>query len=119
AFLAFTYWQYRQRNRARHEALTKLQRFTQPAQFGELNQLLRQMAMTYRPRQHVAGLAGEKWLAFLDAQLPQKEAGFVALSSDWQQGLFSPMPLSEKQFNACLRQVKVWIKKARFVQQEQ
>ena len=77
------------------------------------------MAMTYRPRQHVAGLTGEKWLVFLDAQLPMKETGFVTLSSEWQQGLFSPTPLSEEQFDACLHQAKVWIKKARFVQLEQ
>ena len=118
-FLGRLCWRHRQQNRARREALLQLQRLTQPNQFGELNQLLRQMAMTYRSRQQVAGLTGEHWLSFLDAQLPMKHTGFMALSDEWQQGLFSPTPLSEKQYTACLQQATVWIKKAQFVQHEQ
>lgn len=111
-------WQQRKsaQNQARREALSQLKGLNSPAQFEQLNLLLRQVAMTYHPRQTVAGLTGEQWLSYLDQQLPEKLRGFMTLSSEWQHGLFSPQPLTQDQFNACYQQTKVWITKANFEQ---
>ncbi|MGF1726178.1 DUF4381 domain-containing protein [Photobacterium nomapromontoriensis] len=103
-------------NQARREAIKLLKGLNSPAQFDKLNLLLRQMALTYQPRQHVAGLTGEQWLCYLDQQLPVKHRGFMALSAEWQQGLFSAAPLTPDQFNACYQQAKIWIARANFVQ---
>ncbi|QUJ69344.1 DUF4381 domain-containing protein (plasmid) [Photobacterium sp. GJ3] len=55
----------------------------------ELNTILRQTALTYFPREKVAGLSGTDWLTFLDHQLPEQHRGFQAMSECWQQALYS------------------------------
>lgn len=40
-----------------------------------LSALLRRVAITTAPRESVAGLQGEAWLAFLDAGLPERRRG--------------------------------------------
>ena len=99
--------------KARKEALRLLKNLNKPEQFNEINLLLRQTAMTYFSRQHVASLTGEQWLSFLDHQLAEKHRGFVALSSDWQQGLFSSHGVEQSAFNQCYQQAKLWLTKAR------
>lgn len=98
---------------ARKEALRLLKSLNKPEQLNEINLLLRQTAMTYFSRQHVASLTGEQWLSFLDHQLAEKHRGFVALSGDWQQGLFSSRVVEQHAFNTCYQQAKLWLAKAR------
>ncbi|PSW21788.1 DUF4381 domain-containing protein [Photobacterium sanctipauli] len=104
-------------NKARKEALNQLKQLKQAGSFNQLNLLLRQVAMSYYPRQDVAGLTGTQWLAFLDSSLPAPQRGFEALAKQWQQGLFSNQALSESDFNACYKQAELWMKKAKFNQE--
>lgn len=102
-----------QRQQARKEAIQQLRKLNDPACFNDINLLLRQTAMSYYPRQQVAGLTGGNWLAFLDSHLDKKQRGFVALSDSWQQGLFSPHGADPDTFDQCYRQAFIWLKKAR------
>ena len=113
-FFMVKFRQHKQQQQARKEALIHLKDLHNPAKFSEINLLLRQTAMSYYPRQHVASLTGQHWLAFLDSQLADKHRGFVALSENWQQGLFSPQGLEQYAFNNCYQQAAVWLKKAQF-----
>ena len=110
--------QHRNRQLARREAMQQLRQLNSPARFNEINLLLRQAAMSYYPRRHVAGLTGGDWLAFLDSHLAEKHSGFVALSDSWQQGLFSPRGLEQPVFDKCYRQAALWLKKARLPARE-
>ena len=104
----------RRQNLARREALNRLAILKSPADFNQLNLLLRQVAMSYHSRTEVAGLTGQSWLCFLDLHLEEKDRGFTRLSEVWQQGLFSPIPLEKEQFSMCYQQAKKWIRKANF-----
>lgn len=59
-------------NRYRREASARLRAMHHvdagPAWLGELNQLLKLTALAAFPRPQVAGLSGEDWVAFLNAQ---------------------------------------------------
>ena len=105
--------QHQSRQQARQEAMQQLRQLKNPARFDEVNRLLRQAAMSYYPREQVAGLTGNHWLAFLDSHLAEKHRGFVALSDSWQQGLFSAEGIEKAQFDKCYQQAKLWLKKAR------
>ncbi|MCW8330198.1 DUF4381 domain-containing protein [Photobacterium sp. SDRW27] len=113
-FLIFKLKQHLQQQEARKEALLHLKKMNNPSQFNEINLLLRQTAMTYYPREQVAGLTGQHWLAFLDSQLKEQHRGFIALSDNWQQGLFSPQGLEQLAFSNCYQQAERWLKKAHF-----
>lgn len=111
-FLVFKLRQHLKQQKARKEALQQLKRLNNPVRLNEINLLLRQTAMTYYSRQQVASLTGKQWLSFLDNQLAEKHRGFVALSDDWQQGLFSARELEQYAFNECYQQATLWLKKA-------
>lgn len=75
------YWFYRRHRRQqwRRQALTELHHLQQqnlsPRELiTQLSMLLRRVAITCFPREEVASLTGDKWLAFLDQQM--KEAAF-------------------------------------------
>ena len=53
---------------------------------SEAQRILRQAALSYFPREKVAGLAGDDWLKFLDTQL--KKPLFVEKQTQWQQTLY-------------------------------
>ena len=67
----------RRRNAARRYALRQLQQYTEAyMQHGDavelgtqLSELVRRTMLAYAPRKEVAGLTGEEWLAWLDADL--------------------------------------------------
>ena len=75
----------RARSAARRQALRRLEalladyeRDRDPAAFGaEVSQLLRRTMLAYAPRNEVAGLTGDAWLAWLDRDLahPQFVSG--------------------------------------------
>lgn len=115
AYLAREVIKHQRKNLARREALQRLAELKSPDDFNQLNLLLRQVAMSYHCREHVAGLTGQSWLLFLDQHLEEKDRGFVRLSETWQRGLFSPDPLDKDQFTMCYQQAKKWIRKANFL----
>ncbi|MGF1684017.1 DUF4381 domain-containing protein [Photobacterium minamisatsumaniensis] len=106
----------KKQNQARREALTLLKSLRSIDRFNDINLLLRQVAISYYPRHDVAGLTGTQWLGFLDSLLPESKRGFVALSQQWQQGLFSSHALAKNDFDACYKQAVLWVKKANFSQ---
>jgi hypothetical protein len=78
--MGWGYWQYR-RSALRRVALKELGRLARAEPddgrlSAALNQLLRRVALACFAREQVAGLSGEAWLEFLDAQAQVK--GFVA-----------------------------------------
>ncbi|MCK8082153.1 MULTISPECIES: DUF4381 domain-containing protein [Vibrio] len=81
---------------------------------SEAQRILRQAALSYFPREKVAGLAGNDWLKFLDAQL--KKPLFVAKQSQWQQALYQDVALmNDEQKKAQLQLIndcEIWLRKA-------
>jgi hypothetical protein len=82
--LGLAYWAYRRRQRrVQRAAQTELQRLRRTyIKTGdgqrlarELSVLLRRVCLSRLPREQVAGMTGEAWLALLDRQLPEKQAG--------------------------------------------
>ena len=81
---ALTLWWFRRRDKIRRSAVnqTKLQlqmlraEYQQSNDLGRLAQalssLLRRLSISLLPRQEVAGLTGDKWLAFLDQFMTDK-----------------------------------------------
>ena len=81
---------------------------------SEAQRILRQAALSYFPREKVAGLAGDDWLKFLDAQL--KKPLFVEKQAHWQQSLYQdPTSMNEEQHKVQQQLVtdcETWIRKA-------
>jgi len=79
ALLVRRYWQAWARGAARRHALQTLRQLTADFEqhhdavaFGaNLSALLRRTMLAYAPRQEIAGLTGDDWLAWLDRDLDQ------------------------------------------------
>ncbi|WP_311567489.1 DUF4381 domain-containing protein [Photobacterium arenosum] len=78
---------------------------------SELNTLLRQAALTYFPREQVAGLSGHQWMAFLDHRLPEQHRGFVLLNDAWTQALYASETRDDIR-DACRHQAEIWLRHA-------
>jgi len=81
AFLLAWLWRWLRRKTPRKLALQELESIVQGGQDAQekvrrIAILLRRTALSVYPREEVAGLAGEAWLAFLDGPLQDK--GFSA-----------------------------------------
>ncbi|GAD80174.1 DUF4381 domain-containing protein [Vibrio ezurae] len=77
----------RNRSRAKKAALHIINQPSQPLTISEVQELLRQAALSYFPRNDIAHLTGEQWLSFLDSQLSSPR--FVTKNEQWQKGLYS------------------------------
>ncbi|MEZ9442162.1 DUF4381 domain-containing protein [Vibrio sp. 10N.222.54.F12] len=81
---------------------------------SEAQRILRQAALSYFPREKVAGLAGDDWLKFLDAQL--KKPLFVAKQAQWQQALYQDVALMNDEQKKAQQQLindcEIWLRKA-------
>ncbi|OBU17179.1 DUF4381 domain-containing protein [Photobacterium aquimaris] len=108
----YQYRRRRQRSAAKQEAINILKTLQPQAGLTAINTLLKQAALSYFPRSTVAPLTGIQWLAFLDQCLPAKFQGFVDKQPLWQQGIFSPTPLTAEQFNDCRQQALLWLQHA-------
>ncbi|UPR53781.1 DUF4381 domain-containing protein [Vibrio cyclitrophicus] len=80
----------------------------------EAQRILRQAALSYFPREKVAGLSGDDWLAFLDAQLAKPL--FAAKQSQWQQALYQDSALINDEQKMDQQQLvndcETWLRKA-------
>lgn len=94
---------------ARNEALNAL---AQTTSISDINALLKRAALSYFPRETVAGLTGERWLTFLDSQLPAAQQGFVAESALWQKGVFSNAPSTNAELTQARTLATRWLQKA-------
>ncbi|MEZ8696139.1 DUF4381 domain-containing protein [Vibrio lentus] len=76
--------------------------------------IVRQAALSYFPRKKVAGLSGDDWLAFLDAQLAKPL--FSAKQSQWQQALYQDTALMSDEQKKAQQQLvndcETWLRKA-------
>ncbi|MBV7300137.1 DUF4381 domain-containing protein [Enterovibrio paralichthyis] len=94
---------------ARQEALSALNAATSVA---DINALLKRAALSYYPREQVAGLTGERWLAFLDSQLPAAQQGFGSESALWLNGAFSNVPNTDAELAQAKAMAARWLKQA-------
>ncbi|WP_333912196.1 DUF4381 domain-containing protein [Vibrio coralliirubri] len=76
--------------------------------------MVRQAALSYFPRKKIAGLSGDDWLKFLDAQLAKPL--FVAKKSQWQQALYQDVALMNDEQKKAQQQLvndcETWLRKA-------
>ncbi|CDT10954.1 DUF4381 domain-containing protein [Vibrio coralliirubri] len=76
--------------------------------------MVRQAALSYFPREKIAGLSGDDWLTFLDAQLAKPL--FVAKQSQWQQALYQDVALMNDEQKKAQQQLvndcETWLRKA-------
>ncbi|WP_372385732.1 DUF4381 domain-containing protein [Vibrio sp. BS-M-Sm-2] len=81
---------------------------------SEAQRILRQAALSYFPREKVAGLSGDNWLAFLDAQLAKPL--FSVKQSQWQQALYQDASLMTDEQKKAQQQLvndcETWLRKA-------
>jgi len=92
------------------DAIAKNSRLSNQQKTQRLSQLLRQVAMSTHPREQVAGLAGEQWLAFLDGDDPQK-----SFSEGLGRSLIDApyRPDADLETDALIALVRGWIKQAK------
>jgi Ca-activated chloride channel family protein len=117
-FLAVTTgtWQFlrhRRANRYRREALAELKQIVAmaPQQIAsQLSLLVRRTALAAFPREQVASLTGEAWLAFLDRSLDGTEfsAGPGRLLAS---APYSPLPPGERQLAGLVALTRRWIRR--------
>ncbi|CDT56941.1 DUF4381 domain-containing protein [Vibrio coralliirubri] len=76
--------------------------------------IVRQAALSYFPREKIAGLSGDDWFTFLDAQLAKPL--FVAKQSQWQQALYQDTTLMSDEQKKAQQQLvndcETWLRKA-------
>lgn len=81
---------------------------------SEAQDIVRQAALSYFPREKVASLSGDDWLTFLDAQLAKPL--FATKQSQWQQVLYQDAALmSDEQKKAqqlLVNDCETWLRKA-------
>ncbi len=81
---------------------------------SEAQRILRQAALSYFPREKVAGLASDDWLKFLDTQL--KKPLFVEKQAQWQQSLYQDTTSMNDEQRQSQQQLvddcETWLRKA-------
>ncbi|ERM58184.1 MULTISPECIES: DUF4381 domain-containing protein [Vibrio] len=96
ALIALVFFIVKRRQNNQHAKNEALARFRHGQSSDSLSprtaqDIVRQAALSYFPREKIAGLAGDDWLKFLDAQL--EKPLFVAKQSQWQQALYQDAAL--------------------------
>lgn len=76
---------YKRKARAKKAALKLIESHNGSTPSSAL-EIIRQAALSYFPREDIAKLSGDQWLAFLDSQLDNPR--FKANSHRWQQALY-------------------------------
>ena len=115
--LVFFIVKRRQKNQyAKNEALACF-RDSQPSNTlspSAAQDIVRQAALSYFPREKIAGLSGDDWLTFLDAQLAKPL--FSAKQSQWQQALYQDTALMSDEQKKAQQQLvndcETWLRKA-------
>ncbi len=104
------------RNAPRRQAWRALRALEQlPAQdptwVAQLNRWLKQSALLYYPKEQVAQLHGQAWLAFLDAHSPaHSPGGFSQFTALWNGWVYDQQPISVQQQTALITQARAWFK---------
>lgn len=100
------------RNAPRRQAWRNLRALEQlpeqtPGWGGQLNRWLKQSALLYYPKEQVAHLHGQAWLAFLDKQ---GGSGFTQYASQWDAWVYGDQPLSTLERATLINLVRAWFK---------
>ena len=101
---------------AKQEALSYFSNSQSPDGLSpsEAQDMVRQAALSYFPREKIAGLSGDDWLKFLDAQLAKPL--FVAKQPQWQQALYQDAALMNDNQKKAQQQLvddcETWLRKA-------
>lgn len=91
AALIYALIKHQQQKRAKKQAIKLINQLPDTTTSIALNQLLKQVMLSYYPRQQVAQLSGNAWLAFLVAQLPDaKKTQFKKQFLQFNQSLYQP-----------------------------
>ncbi|ARP39872.1 DUF4381 domain-containing protein [Vibrio syngnathi] len=119
ALIALVFFMVKRRQinqQAKQEALARLHnnQSSNALSPSTAQDIVRQAALSYFPREKVAGLAGDDWLKFLDAQL--KNPLFVEKQAQWQQSLYQdPTSMNDAQRKVQQQLVddcEMWLRKA-------
>lgn len=106
--LALIGWVYRYfQGRMKRKALQQLDILQKEPDLPALDRLLRRVALTYYPRDQIAGLTGDAWLKWLDRQTTA--ARFLPLKSQWSLGLYRCQPIEPNHWEACIAASRLWI----------
>lgn len=114
AALAYCYYRYRQRNAYRRMALARLTAIgkveDQHTYLNQINALLKSVAIHAFPRQDIAALSGDAWLAFLNNSARAKNSALFPQA--FATAVYSPTPevLDRDQLSQACR---LWICKHR------
>ncbi|CDT13133.1 Conserved hypothetical protein [Vibrio coralliirubri] len=101
---------------AKQEALSYFSNSQSPVSLSpsKAQDIVRQAALSYFPREKIAGLSGDDWLTFLDTQLAKPL--FVAKQSQWQQALYQDVALMNEEQKKAQQQLvndcETWLRKA-------
>lgn len=118
ALAGFLLYRRYQKNRIRRTAIVTLSQITEKDGLGRVNALLKQVALGYNERCEVASLSGDVWFGYLDACLAERYQGFSAQQKLWLDALYTGRALSSADFKRCKSQARIWIRHARFDQQQ-
>ncbi|MFD2179003.1 DUF4381 domain-containing protein [Veronia pacifica] len=108
----FWYLKHKKHGQAKREALKRLAEIGNNAEIAAINTLLRQAALSYFPRDLVAGLSGAEWLSFLDETQGNKTPSFSDAAPSWQKGLFSGQASSPDELGHANTLARNWLTQA-------
>ncbi|TDR76146.1 DUF4381 domain-containing protein [Photobacterium lutimaris] len=95
------------KGRLRRKALMLLDTLESEPNLPALDRLLRRVALTYYPRDQIAGLTGDAWLKWLDRQ--NATPLFLPLQSQWSAGLYRGQPIDPSDWDAFITASRSWI----------
>ncbi|WP_172378683.1 DUF4381 domain-containing protein [Vibrio sp. Vb339] len=116
ALVLFILKRRKNNQQAKQEALSYFSNSQSPDGLSpsKAQDMVRQAALSYFPREKIAGLSGDDWLKFLDAQLAKPL--FVAKQSQWQQALYQDVALMNDEQKKVQQQLvndcETWLRKA-------
>lgn len=102
---------YRKKRRLQRIALSELAKL-KPEQTRDIAKLLKQAALSYFPRQHIASLYGLAWWNFIEQKLPIKKQArvhFATRSDMLEKALYGNIPLSETNQKRFYDDVRYWL----------
>lgn len=97
------------KNEYRRLALKEIESIPDPR---TLPVVLKRVALAAYPRETVAGLAGKRWISFLNHEVHgcfDDEAGRLMLALDY--GKEESQPLKEEEYKAVIDSIRTWIQK--------
>ncbi|MBU2977360.1 DUF4381 domain-containing protein [Alteromonas sp. C1M14] len=116
----FYLWhRHRRFTAARKQAINAIRTLSsaRPDALRTLNSILKRVSMHYDPQSNTAGLFGDKWHAYLIAQVADKYANQIgAPLAQLQSTLYQPTSEDNHNFEEYQQAALTWVKQARITQ---